>query len=174
MTFKDYWLLKENPDIVLGTQGQKYVRDEFAYDLFIGNGDGAVVINKDLSGLTNHGEVLGWLKENHFLKIEKEALEEERYKIVKVPEGKGINLVGSPKFVHTKYSGIILPKQEANDGTYISYWYEVGSEKGSLNELLMSYAKDRYEGPYFVEVTNGASCPGSALYDERGVSFGCR
>lgn len=57
--------------------------------------------------------------------------------------------MGNPKIIDFNYSGIILPKQEDIDSTYISYWTKESFLK--LNDIILPYVKKNMPRPYAME-----------------------
>lgn len=134
--------LLESPDIVIG----KYDRTNYYFDFFIGDENGTI-IKRNTPEIKSHAIVLGFLKKNKALDIQTYEIVPEN--VMKVAD----EILGEPKKVNTHYSGIILPKQKDVDATYISYWTKQCYESG-VADLLLKYAKGKYEGPYNIEVTD--------------------
>lgn len=134
--------LTESPDIVIG----KYDRTNYSFDFFIGDENGTL-IKGNTPEIKSHAIVLGFLKKHKALDIQTYEIVPEN--IMKVAD----EVLGPLKKVNTFYSGIILPKQDDVDATYISFWTRQGYES-PVKDLLLKYAKSKYKGPYSIEITD--------------------
>jgi hypothetical protein len=134
--------LIESPDIVIG----KYDRSNYSFDFFIGDENGTL-IKKNTPEIKSHANILGSMKTNKALDIKTYEIVPDN--IMKVAD----EVLGPLKKVNTLYSGIILPKQDDVDATYISFWTRQGYES-PVKDLLLKYAKSKYEGPYSIEITD--------------------
>lgn len=146
--------LFESPEIV----GDLYDRTKYDFEFFLGDAHGTL-IKEYVPTIESHAHVLRKLKQAKAIDKDYKLNFENVLKAVD-------SVLGEPIEVDFNYSGIILPKQRDVDATYISFWTEKAyeSEGGKLAQMLLSYAKKNFEGPFKFEVTEMTS-EGRALSD---------
>ena len=138
-----------NQERTLNVIGGQYDRSDYEFLLFIGDKEGCVVVSS-CDKFTHHFDIVRFLVVNKFVKKTKS-------KYVLVADESAIHplfLIGPCQSIDVVYSGVILPKQEGVNGSYISFWYKEGIDLGQLSRLLITYVKDLYAGPYFIETAS--------------------
>lgn len=133
-------VLMESPDILFG----KYPRDEYKFDLFIGDEHGCIVARA--SGRLTHALLIRKLKdEGH---AEMSAI---GFRLKSVPAN--FRKVGNPEYLDTIHAGSILFKQPGEvdvPETLVSFWYGQGYK--DLRHHVKSYCVQQHEGPYRAEI----------------------
>ena len=138
--YKIVKFLAESPDVVADV----YDRRQYDFYLFLGDENGCLIkhANKQIN---SHPLLLKMLKQN-------EAIDDNYNIVFAKAKEQTDSIVGSPIKVNFNYSGIILPKQNDVDSTYISFWTEQ-SYKDNLKDLL-PYCKDNFQPPFAFEITD--------------------
>jgi hypothetical protein len=146
-------LLKENPDTVANV----YNRNEPEYNnfiFFIGDENGSFLKKRDKNKREEtHSFVIKDLKDLGIILPEKHYKVSEDPKVLQLwKEQEGCDILGSPQYISTEHSGIIMPKQSDMDGTYISFWhFEDYSPDSSALKQLFDYTKKNFPRPYFID-----------------------
>jgi hypothetical protein len=135
--------LFESPEVV----GDIYDRTKYDFEFFLGDAHGTL-IKEYIPTIETHAHFLRKLKQV-------DAIDEDYNIVHKNVLEAADNILGKPICVDFNYSGIILPKQQDVDATYISFWTEeaYNSNDGKLAQMLLSYAKKNFKGPFKFEIT---------------------
>ena len=139
--------LIESPEII----DNKYDRRDYEFEFFLGDENGTL-IKEYIPTIESHAHILRKLKQEDVIDKEYNLILDHVLKAVD-------KVLGSPSKIDFNYSGIILPKQRDVDATYISFWTEKAykSNNGMLSNLLLTYTKKRFRGPFKFEVTEVSS-----------------
>jgi hypothetical protein len=136
LSFEKYYLL-ESPEYV----NSVYDRTMYDFVYFIGDSDGVFLAPYNTE------------RESHsyvFKELRKRGIIDNTYSVVyPIENNSDIVVLGNPKIIDFNYSGIILPKQEDVDSTYISYWTKESFLK--LNDIILPYVKKHMSAPYAME-----------------------
>ena len=136
-------LLIETPEIV----NNKYNRNNYHFEYFMGDKNG-VLIHEFIPTIESHAFFLRKLKTRKVI--------DDDYHIIYPSIKKEVDcILGKPIVVDFNFSGIILPKQNDVDATYISFWTKACFESNNrmISKLLLDYAKRKFNGPFAYEIT---------------------
>lgn len=136
-------VITEDPDKVAG----RFRRWDHSFFLFIGDQTGTFVTKGTRYGDgATHGHLLRLLRASGKV-VRPDPATGESYRVVDdAPLPDGVTMVGSPSCVSPAFSGVIMPKQDGVDGSYVSYW-----TKQAELRVLNQYVIDNFPGPHFVE-----------------------
>ena len=123
-------VLFEDPDTVAG----KYVRGDYEFLVFGGDKSGGVV-----SRSTSHAVLYKNLVTDG---VVVRGMGFSRFANYSVADPHV--MVGRPAQYLNSFAGVILPKQNGVDGTYISFWQ-------SRSKWPIAWAKKHFDGPFFTE-----------------------
>jgi hypothetical protein len=107
----------------------KFRRYDYKFDLFIGDSEGVLVTDFpwEIKGsMESHGDLLSFLASHGVV---------DRDHRITGKECEHVTILGKPKMVHYLYSGVVLPKQEDVDGTYLCFW--TSNAFDYLHQLLL-------------------------------------
>lgn len=134
--FKHFFLL-ESPEYI----NSVYDRTMYDFIYFIGDSDGVFLAPYN-TGRESHSYVLKELRNRGII--------DKTYSVVyPIENNSDIVVLGNPKIIDFNYSGVILPKQEDVDYTYISHWTKESFLK--TNDIILSYVKKHMPSPYAAE-----------------------
>jgi hypothetical protein len=142
-------ILKESPDVVADVY-DRTVNDYSHFIFFIGDENGSFLKKSNPSpwGTETHSFIVANLKEEGII------IPQSPYSVLdsSLWTGEGRELLGNPRRISTKHSGIIMPQQSDMNGTYISFWYynEYPKNCPALKQLF-NYTKKNFPGPYFID-----------------------
>jgi hypothetical protein len=136
ISFKEYFLL-ESPEYIDGV----YDRTMYDFIYFIGDSEGVFLAPYN-TGRESHSYV--------FRELRQRGIINKNYNVVyPIENNDDIEVLGNPQKIDFNYSGVILPKQEDIDSTYISYWTKESFLK--LNDIILPYVKKNMPSPYAME-----------------------
>jgi hypothetical protein len=118
-----------------------YDRTMYDFIYFIGDSEGVFLAPYN-TGRESHSYV--------FKELRNRGIIDKNYNVVyPIENNEDIVVLGNPKIIDFNYSGVILPKQEDVDSTYISYWTKESFLK--LNDIILLYVKKTMPSPYVAE-----------------------
>jgi hypothetical protein len=136
ISFKEYFLL-ESPEYIAGV----YDRRDYNFIYFLGDSEGTFLAPYNSS------------RESHsflFKELKSRGIIDKNYSVVYPLENNSdIVVLGTPKIIDFTYSGVILPKQDNIDSTYISHWTKESYLK--INDIILAYVKKNMPAPYAIE-----------------------
>lgn len=136
ISFKRYFLL-ESPEYIAGV----YDRTMYDFIYFLGDSEGVFLAPYN-TGRESHSYL--------FKELRNRGIIDKEYKVVyPIENNSDIVVLGNPKIIDFTYSGVILPRQEDVDSTYISHWTKESYLK--LNKITLPYVKQHMQSPYAIE-----------------------
>lgn len=136
LSFQKYYIL-ESPEFI----NSVYDRTMYDFIYFIGDSDGVFLAPYN-TGRESHSYV--------FKELRNRGIIDKTYSVVyPIENNSDIVVLGNPKIIDFNYSGVILPKQEDVDYTYISHWTKESFLK--TNDIILPYVKKHMPPPYAAE-----------------------
>ncbi len=136
ISFKEYFLL-ESTEYINGI----YDRTMYDFIYFLGDSQGVFLAPYN-TGRESHSYF--------FKELRQRGIIDKSYSVVyPIENNDDIEVLGNPKIIDFNYSGVILPKQEDVDSTYISHWTKESYLK--INDIILTYVKKNMPPPYDIE-----------------------